>query len=282
MLAGNLIWFTSCTRRSLLEELHSHTHKGLLKIDLQWKGSSKPQSIMGFYFYNKNGEEPIYSEGTVEGFEGYMPAGTYDIVICNPDIVGVNLKDYQGYDADLVEANRDTEDASYIKHVNNIYGTGLKNVLVPSDEIVEKTAEPQNLVKKLTIILRAETKKKVKEMQVNLSGAVVRKHIANLQISEETSKVKSDAKYDEKEDAFKTAISTLGFNGKCQFDVDLTFSDNEKISCQPLDLSPVLVFFPEEEKILKYTLYLPNDEKIWLSIKVHQWESGDNNEIIIE
>ncbi|MDH6306523.1 hypothetical protein M2459_003221 [Parabacteroides sp. PF5-5] len=273
---------TSCTRRSLLDEQHSHSGDALLKIKLNWKGSSKPQS-MDFYFYNQKGGDPIYREGTVNGYEGYLPAATYDVVICNPDVVGVDIKDYQGYEVDLVEANTDAEDESCIEHVDNIYGAGLKGVVLPADSTVEKTAYPENLVKKLTVILRAETRKKVEHMQVNLSGAVLRKRIVDLVMSDETSNIKSDAIYDDREDSFKTGISTLGFRGKCPFNVHLMYDDNETVSCLPLDLTEVLVLFPEEEKTLEYTLFLPDsDEEIKMTIRVHQWTPGGGGEIIVQ
>lgn len=273
---------SSCTRRSLLDEQHSHIGDGFLKINLNWKGSSKPQS-MGFYFYNQKGGDPIYREGTVQGYEGYLPAATYDIVICNPDVVGVNVKDYQGYEADLVEANTYANDKTYIEHVDNIYGTGLKSVILPAKVTVEKTAVPENLVKKLTIILRAETRKKVEGVQVNLSGAVLRKHIVDLKMSDETSSVKSDAVHNGQENTFTVGISTLGFRGACPFIAHLTFSDNETVSCLPLDLTEALILFPEEAKTLEYTLYIPDsDEEIKMTVHVHQWVSGGGGEIIVQ
>lgn len=281
LLVEILFLSTGCTRRSLLEEMHPHTTEGLLKINLECLGSSKPRS-MGFYFYCCEGKEPFYREGTIQGFEGYIPAGTYDVVICNPDVIGVGVKNYQGYKADQVEANIHTEDASCIEHVDNIYGTGLEHVVIPPDAVVEKTAIPQNLVKKLTILLRARTRKKVEEMQVNLSGAVMRKRIVDLHISEETSDIKSYAVYDSAENAFRTSISTLGFKGKCPINVHLTYEDKARATCIPIDLTPVLLVFPEEEKTLEYTLLLPDGEEIQMSVQLHQWVSGGGGEIKVE
>lgn len=276
-----LVFLTSCTRRSLWEGPHNDHEEGMLKISLEWKGNTKPQS-MGFYFYDRRGGEPVYREGTLEGYQGYLPAGAYDVVICNRDVSGANIKDKQGYLADYVEANKHDEDHTCVKHVDNIYGTGISQMEVVAGEVVEKTATPENLVKKLTFILRTETRKKVENMQLNLSGAVLRKRIVDLHLSDETFNIKSEATYSEGLNAFNSRLSTLGFKGSCPLHVDVIYDDKEKVTSLPLDLTPVLIVFPELEKTLEYTLYLPNGETIEMTVKVHQWESGGGGEIIVE
>lgn len=275
-----LISITGCTRRGLLEEEHAHGNDGYLKINLIWNGHTKPQSTQ-YYFYDRDGGDPIHREGNTDGFEGYMPAATYDVVICNTALIGVDLNSALGYDADHVQA-RLLDETGFISHVDHIFGTGVAEVTVLPSEVVEKTANPLSLVKKLTILFRGETRKNIKGMSVHLCGAVRWKRLVDHAMSDETAFVISDAVYDDDTNQFYCSISTLGFRGSCQLHVDVTYDDNEIVSAYPIDLSDELNDFPEEEKTLEYILKLTDGEEIKVTVQIHPWISAGGTQIIIQ
>lgn len=275
-----LILTTGCTRRELLEKEHAHFDDGYLRISLKWNGYTKPRYTQ-YFFYNKDGSDPIRREGDTNGFEGYIPAGTYNIVICNTALEGAELNSALGYDRDYVCAQALNEEG-LISQVNHIFGTGLGDVVVPQGKIVEKTAEPYSLVKKLTILLQANTPKTVKGMSVNLCGAVKQKRLVDHVMSEETASVKSNAVYDDKTNRFQCPISTLGYRSSCLLHLDATYEDNEKLDIPALDLSEVLNDFPEDEKTIVFFIQLSDREEIKVTVQIHSWVSGGGSDIIIE
>lgn len=129
MAAVCLAYLAGCTERDIQEK----PGEGYVKINLDW-GTHTPPAATGYYFYDKNCVNAgIYREGTADGFEGYLPCDTYNVIIFNTDMTGAEPMCVGGYEDDCVAAMAATRTApAQVLHVGNVFGAGIEELVVPT------------------------------------------------------------------------------------------------------------------------------------------------------
>lgn len=276
-----IILLGGCTRRDLLV----HPDDGYLRIRLDWRSYKEPQAT-GYYFYNSRGDAPIYREGTSRGFEGYLPAETYKVVIFNTDMVGADMINKQNYDEDQVVARELSSRGipDYINHVENVYAIGITEVTVPKGKVAdERVAKPVNFVKRLTCIIHPGDVEDINDIDVELCGAVPgRYNVANLPTTDQTSTLKSNARYKSESDTYETYITSLGYMGTCDLVIFVNYENGGMEEALPISLTEELNNFPEDDKVVEFTFYLPSGKEMQLQVAIEGWKESGGIEIPID
>lgn len=275
-----LLIFNSCTRRDLM----MRPNDGYLRIILDWRHYAPPKTT-GFYFYNSKGDAPLYREGTYAGFEGYLPAEIYKVVIFNTDMVQADVVNMNSYDEDHVLARPLETKAGlkYLNHVDKVFATGITEVVVPKGKVAEERfAEPENFVKTVTCIIHPEDVKNIGTIDVELCGAVTgRYHVSNLPNSDETALLKSTAVYKVDSNTYEASIKSLGYMGVCDMNLLINYKNDSKEELLPITLTEELNNFPEDNKTVEVTLPLSTGEEIKVNILIHGWKDEGGTEIPI-
>lgn len=270
-----------CTRR----DLEMRPDNGYLKINLHWKQSSVP-GVTTYYFYNSRGEEAIVAEGTSSGFEGRLPADTYHVVISNREMSGASYQVNGSHENDIVLAGEVTHRAApgYIGSVEKVFGTGLKDIVVPRSEIpVVVDAYPKSYTRYITFILQSDALDNVSALSVEVNGIIYSvKAFSGESSTTETSVIRSDASRKDGEKDFSTTVSVFGFIGKNNVTADVTFSGGETVTTLPTDVSEDLAALPEEGGTVIVPLKFPNGGEFNLSLVVRPWGLGGSGGAVIE
>lgn len=276
-----LLSLTGCTRRDLLDD----SDKVPFKIVLDWGTYSKP-SATGYFFYDDKGSDPLYLEGTTEGFEGYLLPGTYRIVIFNTDPVNATLQNNGNHEDDCFVAKgwNTRSTPTIIESVSNVYGTGITGVTIPrtATEPVVQNAKPVELVRRVTYTLDLGSIGGIKSLEVHQSGAIVDKRIvSNKPYTGNSAALLREALLNEN-GTYETRLSVFDFVGPCLLTVTATFEDGTTASTAPLDMTDKLVDQPEDDITIVLVLQLENIGEVKASVKIHGWKTGGSGGIIIQ
>lgn len=270
-----------CTRR----DLEMRPDNGYLKINLFWSQSSVPE-VTTYYFYNSRGDKAIVAEGTSSGFEGWLPAETYHVVISNKEMSGASYQANGSHESDIVMAGEVAYRSApaYIGNVEKVFGTGLRDIEVQQSETpVVVDAYPRSYTRYITFILRSDELDNVSAMEVDVNGIIHSvKAFSGEAASLETSAIRSNAFRSGTEKDFKTTVSVFGFIGKTEVTADITFSDGDTVTSLPYDATDDLAALPDEGGTVIIPLELPNGGEFNLSMVVHPWVQGGNGGVIIE
>lgn len=277
-----VVVLAGCTKRDLLRR----PDEAYLRIVLDWGAYNKPTST-GYHFYDSKGGECVYYDGTTDGFEGYVPAETYKVVIFNTDCSTAKVQNNNDYESDSFVANpKTTRDGSdFIENVDNVYGEGAMEIVVPrfSADPIVRVVKPVNFVRKITYILNPGTLSGIESLRVIQTGAVVDKSITKRQsLSRSTSSVTGEGVYNAGEGTYTASVSAMGFLDSCILTAIVTFEDGVTEKTIPFDLSDELVNFPEEDKTFLLTLQFENGDEIKVNVNLHGWKKGGSGGGVIE
>lgn len=160
--------------------------RGKLSIALDWGEIAVPDSA-AFYFYPSGQSTPLVRFATGNGFEGTLPAGTYQVAVVNTGYSRLALQTAQGFSQAIAYADpaadntfrslsRADDDLTLLESPQNLYGTGLAQVSVGKEGSVY-TAYPQPLVYPVQLDVTVEGPVSVSEIQGILSGVSSSIHI---------------------------------------------------------------------------------------------------------
>lgn len=88
-----LVLLVGCTYRLTDENWEKN---GLVRLTLNWQGNDRPED-MTYYFYKDGADRPIIRQGKSSGYEGTLPAGSYEVAVCAADPESVLLDMDKGY-----------------------------------------------------------------------------------------------------------------------------------------------------------------------------------------
>lgn len=270
-----------CTRR----DLEMRPDNGYLKINLHWKQSSVP-GVTTYYFYNSRGGEPIVAEGTSSGFEGWLPAETYHVIISNKEMSGASYQVNGSHENDIILAGEVFHRAGpgYIGSVERVFGTGLEEIEVPRSEIpVVVDAYPQSYTRYITFILQSDALDNVSALSVDVDGIIYSvKAFSGEAASMGTAVVRAEASRKDGEKDFSTTVSVFGFIDKNEVTADVTFSGGETVTTLPSDITDDLAALPEEGGTVIVPLKFPDGGEFNLTMVVRPWSWGGSGGAVIE
>lgn len=129
---------------------------GKVRLVLDWQ-TRAVSSAMACYFYKDEADIPIVRRGDASGYEGTLPVGNYEVVVCNTDCENVLLETNKGYEAACGRARQvsslKSSDVSILQPAN-LYGTGCTGVNVGGHETAVKEMKPANLVRRLELNIK--------------------------------------------------------------------------------------------------------------------------------
>lgn len=278
-LAGLVL--PGCTRR----DLEMRPGQGYLKINLAWEHSPSP-TITTYYFYNTQGGEAILAEGTNAGYEGWLPTGSYHVVISNGEMQGASYQMNGSHADDIVCADGQTFSTApgYIGNVDHVFGTGLGEIMIPSsDTKVILDAYPRSYVRYITFIVQSDDLDHISELEVEINGIVyaVKAYSGEL-LSAETSVIRTRISKNVEDGSFKQTVSAFGFGGTNELLAKVTFSGGDSITSFPVDITEELSALPEEGGTVIVPLRFPDGGELSVTVDVRPWGWGENGSGTIE
>lgn len=277
-----LYCLSGCTRRDLLD----YPEKVPFKIVLDWGYYVKP-SATGYYLYDDRGSEPLYLEGTADGFEGYVPPGTYRIAVFNTDPVNASVRNTGNFDEDYFVATplQQRSDPGMIASVRNVYGTGITGVVVPryTDKPIVHRASPVQLVRRVSYTIDTQPILGIESLELFQGGAMVDKCIvSNKPLTGNTTSLYGKATFDEGKKLYLTELSAFGFVGPCLLTATATLDDGTTMTTIPVDLTEDLIDYSEEDITINIVLRFEDIGDIKVAVKVHGWKVGGSGGSIIQ
>ncbi|WP_455637419.1 DUF5119 domain-containing protein [Parabacteroides sp.] len=158
--------------------------RGKVTIALDWGGVALPDSA-AFYFYPSGQNTPQIRKAGGAGFEGTLPAGTYQVMVVNTGYSQLTVQSAQGYGQAMAYADPATGksrlrsragEALLIDSPHNLYGTGLPQVTVGKEGAVY-TAYPRQLVFPVQLDVIVEGPLSIDQIDGELSGVSSSVHI---------------------------------------------------------------------------------------------------------
>lgn len=158
---------------------------GKVRILLSWqsRGGEIP-SRMNYYFYKEGVSVPLIRSGESGGYEGTLPVGRYQVVVCNPDGGNVELDMYKGYAlaralAQPVSSLKPSSKASSgsISQPRNLYGSGQEELVVGSGTANTSELYPKSLVRQVSLNIRVTNLQDIERIRGGLSGVSPEIHI---------------------------------------------------------------------------------------------------------
>lgn len=129
---------------------------GRVRLVLDWQ-TRAASPAMACYFYKDGADIPIVRRGDASGYEGTLPVGNYQVVVCNTDCENVLLETDKGYEAACARAcqvsSLKSSDLSIVQPAN-LYGAGCTGVEVGGRETAIKEMKPANLVRRLELNIK--------------------------------------------------------------------------------------------------------------------------------
>lgn len=129
---------------------------GRVRLVLDWQ-TRAVSPAMACYFYKDGADVPIVRRGDASGYEGTLPVGNYQVVVCNTDCENVLLETDKGYEAACGRARQVSSlklsDVSILQPAN-LYGAGCTGVNVGGHETAVKEMKPANLVRRLELNIK--------------------------------------------------------------------------------------------------------------------------------
>ncbi len=141
---------SACVYRSTDEDWDRN---GKVRLILNWKTKDKPSDMI-YYFYKEGSSAPILRYGKSSGYEGTLPAGIYQVAVCNPDGANIDLDMDNGYDAARAVARPVSSLKATVSHVAqpmNLYGTGEGKLDVSGPDCSTNELYPACLVKQVEL-----------------------------------------------------------------------------------------------------------------------------------
>ncbi|WP_321480910.1 DUF5119 domain-containing protein [uncultured Bacteroides sp.] len=161
--------FCGCTRRSL-EEVKPVSN---VSINFNWKNLATDEELpsgMQLYFYSSEGLI-LTRDANASGFNGSLPAGTYQVLAYNTDAEHVQHEGLKSYESARVSAPVYTRASSYLRQPSHCYGVGLGTLTVLEADSSSATMVPRNFIRQA--VIRVETGEyddQIKSCSGNLSG----------------------------------------------------------------------------------------------------------------
>lgn len=277
-----LFSMSGCTRRDLLD----YPEKVPFKIVLDWGYYVKP-SATGYYLYDDQGSAPLYLEGTADGFEGYVPPGTYRIAVFNTDPENASVRNTGNFNEDCFVATswQQRSDPGMIASVRNVYGTGITGVVVPryTDEPVVQRARPVQLVRRISYTINANSVLGIESLELFQGGAMVDKCIVNNEpLTGNTTSLYGKAIFDEGKKLYLSELSAFGFVGPCPLTATANFEDGTTVTTIPVDLTEDLLDYSEEDITINVVLQFVDIGDINVAVKIHGWKVGGSGGTVIQ
>ncbi|WP_455628964.1 DUF5119 domain-containing protein [Parabacteroides chinchillae] len=179
-----LVFVSSCTYGDT--DRYSAKGKGKVFISLDWKGQALP-SKTHFYFYPSGSNIPVECEGDGHGYEGILPAGTYEMVVVNSDFENIALQTDKGYEqayahgipaaGEPVASETRAGEPDLILPPGNFYGAGLADVQVDGSLDKIYTVYPRELVYSVLLNIKIKGGEEVSEIKGMLTGVSPSVHI---------------------------------------------------------------------------------------------------------
>ncbi|WP_102408933.1 DUF5119 domain-containing protein [Parabacteroides bouchesdurhonensis] len=166
----------SCVYRSTDEDWDKN---GKVRLLLNWKTKSQP-SGMEYYFYKDGSTLPVVRTGASSGYEGTLPAGKYQVAVCNPDGTNIDLDMDKGYESACAKAHPVSSLKSSVAHIAqpvNLYGTGKDELYVSGAEAVTTELYPCSLTKQIELNIKVVGMDNVKTITGKLNGVSPEIHI---------------------------------------------------------------------------------------------------------
>lgn len=145
--------FTTCTYRLTDEDW---TKNGKIRLSLNWQDKEHP-SVMTYYFYKDGADRPIIRQGQSSGYEGTLPSGNYEVVVCTAEDQTVLLEMNKGYAgargiARQVSAMKASD--MQVAQPGYLYGTGDLLADVGGFRSVTKELYPISMVRILELNIK--------------------------------------------------------------------------------------------------------------------------------
>lgn len=169
-LLAFLLTFSACTSRNTDEDWEKN---GKVRLVLDWGTRAAYSGVFDYYFYTEGNPIPLIRRGDASGYEGTVPRGNYQVVVCNPDGVNLDLQMNNGYAGAHAVAHtsvltRASEAA--IRQPANLYGTGREGVKATATASETVVLTPGNLVKEVILNIRIEGGSEISVIDGELSG----------------------------------------------------------------------------------------------------------------
>lgn len=166
-----LCLFFSCTYGTTDEDWDK---LGRIRVSLDWQGRPHP-SRMDYYFYKDGTGIPIVRRGNGTEYQGTLPSGNYQVVVCNSNCRNILLETENGYKGAYGQAQQ----VSVVKSLpvcvigpGNLYGSGCESVGVGGEVPVAKELYPVSLVRTLELHIKITGKGEGKITLSDLHGQV--------------------------------------------------------------------------------------------------------------
>lgn len=148
-----IIVLTACTYRLTDEDW---TKNGKIRLSLNWQDKEHP-SVMTYYFYKDGADRPIIRQGQSSGYEGTLPSGNYEVVVCTAEDQTVLLEMNKGYAgargiARQVSAMKASD--MQVAQPGYLYGTGDLLADVGGFRSVTKELYPISMVRILELNIK--------------------------------------------------------------------------------------------------------------------------------
>ena len=146
-------FLTACTYRLTDEDWAKN---GKIRLLLNWQDKDHP-SVMTYYFYKDGADRPIIRQGQSSGYEGTLPSGNYEVVVCTAEDKSVLLEMDNGYAgargiARQVSAMKSSD--IQVAQPGYLYGTGDELSDIGGFRAVTKELFPVNLVRTLELNIK--------------------------------------------------------------------------------------------------------------------------------
>lgn len=146
---------------------------GKIRLVLDWGTRTVHAGAFDYYFYAEDNPVPQVRRGDASGYEGTIPQGHYEVVVCNPDGVNLDLLMNDGYSGARAVARPSVSSkgtVGMISQPGNLYGTGEKEVVATTAVSKTIVLTPVCLIKEVILNIRIEGGGEILVVSGELSG----------------------------------------------------------------------------------------------------------------
>ena len=159
----------SCTYGATDEDWEKN---GRVRLTLDWQGAKHP-ALINYHFYKDGAGLPLIRRASAKGFEGTLPSGNYQVVVCNTDCPNTLFELENGYEQAYGKAQQVSVLKSLptcVKGPRNLFGCGCETIGVRGEQPTMKELYPAGLVRTLELHIKITEKGEEKIALSDLHG----------------------------------------------------------------------------------------------------------------
>jgi hypothetical protein len=256
---------TGCIRQPV------HECDGPLNISLVWPEN---QQVPGakIWLYSSSGLLHLMTECPAGGYQGFVPADTYTVLVVNSDYANATYASRDAVQNSTIQVAARSTDPGTIQQVDRVFCTGAGSVVVQQgDQPTGITLYPKNTVKRLHFLLDASSATaEIVGLDLCMTGIIPSVRVMDGSDAGDTPKRVVVTAEETGGWTYAADMSMFGWRDDNAFTITARYADGTEAITAPL-VTTQLQGLPEEGGTVNVTLALSNGDELVVRVT---WEGG--------